>query len=185
MAPTQGIQVQTAAVATTAPKKPMSLWWPMSFLIAWVLFSALGGGLFSGGIASDVETCYEYDCYESNTGSGMVIGGIACLAISGICGFVFWVLFIVWLVKRSRYRSYAPSTIVYVNNPSAPTNGVPYQVQPLGGVYAEEAQHTYAPAPAPTYQSGVYASDKQGTRQCHQCGAIATTPFCAQCGAQV
>lgn len=186
-----------AALTTTAPKKPMSLWWPMSFLIAWVFFSALGGGLFAGGIAQDVTSYDAYgNSYVSNSGSGMAIGGIACLALSGVLGLLFWIVFIVWLVKRSHYRSYNPSTVVYVNHPTAPTNAAaPYHVEPLGGIYAEEAQSGYnnlastnpGPNSAPAYhQQNMYHSDKPAMRHCGQCGAVATnSPFCAQCGARV
>jgi hypothetical protein len=108
-----GAQVDSYAPYGPPPKKPMSLWAPMSFLILWILFSAVGGGLYAIGISRNYWNCDDpNNCYVVADGAPLAYAGMGCLGLSGIFGLIFWIVFIVWIVKRTRAR---PKT-VYVHN---------------------------------------------------------------------
>jgi hypothetical protein len=148
-------------------KAPLSKWWPIGVFCGAVFFFVLGGGLL---------------------GAGVLVGGIACIAIGAILKFVFWVLLIIHCVQIRRTR--APSTIVYVNAQANAEAGTVQKPQPLANAYSVP-QPNYTVQSAPEY--GVAAAhaevpivEKQALmRYCGQCGTGTTTPFCSQCGSQV
>ncbi|KAL2128569.1 hypothetical protein VTI74DRAFT_9010 [Chaetomium olivicolor] len=146
-------------------RRQFSKWWPISFFIAAVIFIITGGGLIGGwsASASCVRSSYSsYRSYYSCSNSGMFYGGIACVAIGGICKLVAWILLVVYCVKRSRHQ---PTSIAYT-------------YQPLD--YYHAAAPPYQNAPTPTLHPK--ESGAMGMRYCGHCGAAVTTPFCAQCG---
>jgi hypothetical protein len=154
-------------IEPAAGKAPISKWWPIGFFCGAVFFFVLGGGLL---------------------GAGVLVGGIACIAIGAILKFVFWVLLIIHCVQIRRTR--APSTIVYVNAQANAEAGTVQKPQPVANVYSVPQQNNIVQA-APEYgvatsHAEVPLAEKQVVmRYCGQCGKGNTTPFCSQCGSQV
>ena len=160
-----------APVVSTPPRKQFSKWWPISFFIAAVLFIIIGGGLMGAWAASGTCSYSSYSSYSSYrtyrcSNTGLFYGGVACVAIGGVCKLVAWILLIVFCVKRNR------SAV-----------GVTYTYQPIDNYHAAAAAAPpyHAPAPTPPKQ----AAAAMGGRYCGTCGASVTTPFCAQCGNRV
>jgi hypothetical protein len=150
-------------------RRQFSKWWPISFFIAAVIFIIIGGGLVGSWSASASCVSSSYSSYRSSyscSNSGMFYGGIACVAIGGICKLVAWILLIVYCVKRSRHQ---PTSIAYT-----------YQPLDYYHAAAPPYQNQNAQAPAPTHHPKESAA--MGMRYCGHCGAAVTTPFCAQCG---
>ncbi|KAG7294163.1 hypothetical protein NEMBOFW57_004232 [Staphylotrichum longicolle] len=153
-------------------RRQFSKWWPISFFIAAVIFIIIGGGLVGAWSAN--ATCsrssyssssyrYSYSCSDS----ALFYGGIACVAIGGICKLVAWILLIVFCVKRSRYQPVS----------------VAYTYQPIDHYHAAGAAPPYQPAHAPAAAPHPpKEAAAMGARYCSHCGAAVTTPFCAQCG---
>jgi len=155
-------------------RRQFSKWWPISFFIAAIIFIIIGGGLVGAWSAN--ATCsrssyssssyrYSYSCSDS----AMFYGGIACVAIGGICKLVAWILLIVFCVKRSRYQ---PVSVAYTYQPIDHYHA--------GAAAAPPYQPAHAPPPAHTPQPK--EGGPMGARYCSHCGGAVTTPFCAQCG---
>lgn len=174
------------AVPIPAKRSHFSKWWPISFLIAAILFFIAGGGLMGGWTASAVDCVDDYyssyssysSCYKTGN-NALFYGAIACLALGGICKLVFWILLIVWCVKRSSRAPIVSASYTYqpINNHTA-----------YAGAAAVPQPHPAAPAPmynAPPYQPSTSPAPYSKEKYCPQCGAASTTPFCPQCGGRM
>ncbi|KAL2017856.1 hypothetical protein VTK56DRAFT_1601 [Thermocarpiscus australiensis] len=171
-----------AAPVAVPPRSRFSKWWPISFFITAIIFFIIGGGLL-GGWAASADNCVD-DWYSSSYYScssvgneGMFYGGVACVAIGGVCKLVAWILLIVWCVKRSTRQpasvAYTYQPLTYSNVPTAPTAAAPaYQNAPP----YQNTQH-----PPQTHSKEQQAT----TRYCGQCGTAVTSQFCPHCGIQV
>jgi len=158
----------------TTPRPGISKWWCISFFIAAIVFFIIGGallGVFASNSYSDCSyssgysyySSYSYDCVTSNMGEWY--GGIAMLALGGVCKFIGWVLLIVFCVQRRRF---VQNNITYVTAPSH-MQPVP---QPSG------------PAPYPASVGTPPPKEATATafRYCRQCGTSISSRFCPQCG---
>ncbi|KAK3897065.1 hypothetical protein C8A05DRAFT_39383 [Staphylotrichum tortipilum] len=155
-------------VAMPPRQKHFSKWWPISFFIAAFVMIITGGGLIGAWSASASCVRSSYSSYRSSyyscSDSGMFYGGVACIAIGGVCKLIAWILLIVFCVKRSHRTQ---------------TN-VSYTYQPISHQYAAPAG---AAAAAPPYAPAAMPGAKVGgERYCAHCGATVTAAFCAQCG---
>ncbi|GLI73887.1 hypothetical protein PoHVEF18_002118 [Penicillium ochrochloron] len=181
----------------TTPRQGISKWWCISFFIAAVIFFIIGGALMGTYLNSSYSSCYsssysyyssyDYSCLEGNMGEWY--GGIAMIALGGVCKFIAWVLLIVFCVQRRRFIQ---NNITYVNAPVAPMEPVPQQgyvaPQPTYPPQPAAAQFPHSPAsPAPYPASvGTPPPNKEATatafRYCGQCGTAVSSRFCPQCG---
>jgi hypothetical protein len=174
------------ANAVVAPKRShFSKWWPLSFFITAIIFFIIGGGLLGGWSASAVDCVDDYyysssyksytSCYDTGN-KGLFYGGVACVALGGICKLIFWILLIVWCVKRSsRVPISASYTYQPINNYAAPP-------PPAAPAAAAAAAPMYNAPPYQSSPSPAPYNKESTTRYCGQCGAASTTPFCPQCG---
>ncbi|KAK4095812.1 hypothetical protein N658DRAFT_519533 [Parathielavia hyrcaniae] len=168
-----------ATTVTVAPKRSrFSKWWPISFFIAAVIFFIIGGALIGSWAGSAATDCYDnYYSGSSYRGSssscstaadGQFWGGVVCIGLGSLCKLVFWILLIVWCVKRSsthtvttayayqpvNYSAAPPPAAgpavpppLYQNAPqnqSQPYNAQPYQGSPSPAPYSKEG-HGAAP----------------------------------------
>lgn len=158
-----------AVVAIPPRQKQFSKWWPISFFIAAFVMIVTGGGLIGAWSAS--ATCSRSSSYYSSyyssyscSGSGMFYGGVACVAIGGVCKLIAWILLIVFCVKRSRNVQ----------------TSVSYNYQPISHQYA--APPAPAPAAPPYAPAAMQGAKVGGERYCAHCGATVSAAFCPQCG---
>jgi hypothetical protein len=187
-------QPQFAATAAPSPKKPISKWWWIGLLIAWIIFLIIGGAL----IGVDSSSCYGYDCDESDS---TLNGAFACFAIGGILHLAFWILLVVWLTQRRRARvpyvdnllQPQPPTAIYTSQPtyaSPPQQFTPQRIPSPASPQPFTPQPFPIPAPiyppqGPESTNSASINDQPAASGfCGSCGKPMFTRFCTQCGAQ-
>ncbi|KAK4122211.1 hypothetical protein N657DRAFT_657078 [Parathielavia appendiculata] len=169
-----------AATVTVTPKRSrFSKWWPLSFFLAAVLFFIIGGALLGTWAASTASDCYDtyysgssykssYNKSCSAAADGKFWGGVACVVLGGICKLIFWILLIVWCVKRSSSHAvttayaYQPVNYAAAPPPTAPAAPAPlyqnapqYQNQPYNAhPYQNAPPYQSSPSPAPYSKEG-------------------------------
>lgn len=181
----------------TTPRPGISKWWCISFFIAAIVFFIIGGALLGVFASNSYSNCsyssgysyyssYSYDCVTSNMGEWY--GGIAMLALGGVCKFIGWVLLIVFCVKRRRFIQ---NNVTYVTAPAhmqpVPQPSGYVAPQPTYPVQPNVAEFPHSPAsPAPYAPSVGTPPPKEATatafRYCRQCGTAISSRFCPQCG---
>lgn len=148
-------------------RKPMSKWWWIGLLIAWLIFVLVGAALIGIWASNSGLHCDYYTC-TSDDFTAEYYGGLACFAIGGILHLAYWIVLIVWCTKRNRYQTVP---VTYISGP-----------------IVESASEKPFNQPTPTYYPGQdytngFVSEQR--RFCGKCGTLVSSQFCTQCGAQV
>jgi hypothetical protein len=145
----------------TAVKRPFSYWWIIGTFIASIVFYGIAGGLFSQG------PCDEYD--DCPTAAWQ--GAEALCAIGALCSLAWFILLIVFLVKRQNGVHWNASTGLM--NSQNFGNG---SVQPQTQAETQPVMHQQ-------YEMGKQENADTGGGYCGACGKRMTTKFCTSCGA--
>lgn len=192
-------------------KKPMSKWWPIGLLISAVVLIIIGGALI--GSAYSNEFCDGFgDCYYNGSEYD---AGIALIILGVLVKLAFWIVLIVFIVRRRRLSSQT-TNFTYANNNPIAGNVAPQQEQGKAHWNAPTAMGNFQPVPQDNTEytngqsnpllenkhaawssqpipvegqyhdgSAAMGHGAPGGRYCLQCGTLANTPYCAQCGVAV
>jgi hypothetical protein len=106
--------------------------------------------------------CDYYYCYGD---LGLWDGGVAMCCLGGATTIAWFVLLVLYLIRRRKREAWNPDTRFVENQTS--TVSAPVTLPP--------PTHNYSPP----------SNAKDGARFCGQCGTSVQTPFCPTCGASV
>jgi hypothetical protein len=154
-------------VVVAPTRRPMSKWWWIGLLIAWIIFVLIGGALIGVWASKTGVHCGYYTCSVDDL-TGEYYGGLACFAIGGILHLAYWIVLIVWCTKRHRYQTVP---VTYISGPSVES--------------AADKPFYY---PTPTYYPNQETPNRYTPEQrrfCGNCGTTVTSQFCTQCGARI